>query len=392
MAGRTVCPAGYSIARGRHYDSEPKCHPRSMAERNKGLFMSVRIAVVGAGIMGADHARILAQDVPGAVLQVVCDMSAERTRTVAEATGAQDTMTDPLAAIARKDVDAVLIASPDSTHPAYVTAALAARKPVLCEKPLAPTTAECRALVEAEIATGRRLLQVGFMRRYDPSYAAVKAAVDQGRIGAALIMHNFHRAVSAPSDFTGSMAITNAAPHEFDIARFILNTDVAAISAFAPAAASADLRCGPVLLVLETVRGQLVSIEVHVNATYGYDVKGEVVGNSGAVSLERPILSHVNSALTRSDIFPADWRPRFAEAYRLQDRDWIQSIQAGRPSAIGASAWDGYCAAIIAEAGVLALSGGKRVTIPLSKIPAFYGGSRDPHHQWPLGSYQGETA
>lgn len=334
--------------------------------------MSVRVAVLGAGIMGADHARILAQDVPGAAVQVICDMSLARAQEVGNATGALDVSDDPFATIRRADVDAVLIASPDQTHPAFVLASLAADKPILCEKPLAQTSAECLTLVEAEIARGRRLLQVGFMRRYDPSYASVKAVIERGQVGGSLMMHNFHRAVSAPPDFTGPMAITNAAPHEFDISRHVLQTDFKAITAFAPTAASEELRCGPVLLVLETTGGHLVTIEVHVNAVYGYDVKAEVVGEVGAVRLTQPMHDQISCQQTSSTAFHADWRTRFAEAYRLQNQDWVQSILNGQPPARAANAWDGYLAAVIAKCGVEALVTGARVPIPVTQRPPFY--------------------
>ena len=100
--------------------------------------MTVRVALIGAGIMGADHGRILAEEVPGARVQVVVDADVGRARAVAEACGAQDAGGDGVGAIGRGDVDAVLVASPDGTHAELTLAAVAAGKPVLCEKPLAP--------------------------------------------------------------------------------------------------------------------------------------------------------------------------------------------------------------------------------------------------------------
>nr|HMQ58092.1 Gfo/Idh/MocA family oxidoreductase [Rhizobiaceae bacterium] len=155
--------------------------------------MSVRVAVIGAGIMGADHARIIASDIPGATLQVVCDADAARAKTVADATGAADAMTDPLAAIARPDIDAVLIASPDQTHRPLSLAAIVAGKPALCEKPLATTSPECLEIVASETNAGRKLVQVGFMRRFDPAYVEMKATLAYGRIGAAMMFHCIHR-------------------------------------------------------------------------------------------------------------------------------------------------------------------------------------------------------
>ena len=143
--------------------------------------MSIRIAIIGAGLMGGDHARIVAEDLPGAILQVVCDASAERARKVAETYGACDVATDPAATIRRADVDAVIIASPDETHAPLSLAAIDAGKPVLCEKPLSQSAEECLGVIEAELTRGRRFVQLGFMRRFDPSYREMKALLDGAR-------------------------------------------------------------------------------------------------------------------------------------------------------------------------------------------------------------------
>jgi myo-inositol 2-dehydrogenase/D-chiro-inositol 1-dehydrogenase len=332
--------------------------------------MGVRIAVIGAGVMGADHARILGRELPGAELAVVCDADPARAEAVAAGAGAVRAATDPLAVIADRTVDAVLIASPDATHVPLTLAALAEGKPVLCEKPLAPAAAECRKVIAAETARGRRLVQTGFMRRFDPAYGEMKAALDAGRIGPALIFHCFHRNVAAPDWFDGRMAITNSAPHEFDIARWLLGDEFAAISVFRPGMADGSRPGAPVQIVAETSAGRLVNIEINVNAAYGYDVRGELVGESGLLSLRDPARVEVNSALARSTGLAADWRPRFAEAYRLQDAAWLASIGTGQPA--GASAWDGYAAARIAEAGVQALAGGGPVLIAMADRPALY--------------------
>ena len=334
--------------------------------------MSVRIAVIGAGVMGADHAKIIADDLPGAVLQVVCDMSKARAREVADLTGAADIATDPEGVIRRGDVDAVLIASPDETHAPLTLAALALKKPVLCEKPLAPVSTACLQVIEREMAIGRRLVHLGFMRRFDPSYTAMKQTLVDGMIGTAVMMHNFHRNVQAPASFTGQMAITNSAPHEFDIARFVLDTDYTAVSVFQPGRASVKEVGAPVFIVLETAGGQLVNIEINNNAAYGYDVRGELVGEKGAVSLNAPAPARIDVEFNSITTYAADWRPRFAEAYRLQNKAWIRSIETGRPSPIAASAWDGYRASLVAEAAVQALLEGRRITIDMTEKPALY--------------------
>ena len=124
--------------------------------------------------------------------------------------------------------------------------------------------------------------------------------------------------------------------------------------------------------MLETTAGQLVTIEVNNNAVYGYDVRGELVGETGSVFLATPVNSRVNAALQQVEHYAADWRPRFAEAYRLQNKAWIEAIRAGKPSPVAANAWDGYCATVVAEAGATALAEGRKVAVDLIDKPVLY--------------------
>jgi myo-inositol 2-dehydrogenase / D-chiro-inositol 1-dehydrogenase len=332
--------------------------------------VTIRIGLIGAGIMGADHARIFSSQIPGAKLQFICDADSARAKTIADATGAGHVSNDPLAVIKNSEVDAVLIASPDDTHAPLSQACIAAGKPVLCEKPLSQKSRECLDVIAAESKLGKRLVQIGFMRRFDPSYVEMKAALKEGKVGAALMMHNFHRNVSAPSNFTGQMAITNSAPHEFDIARFVLDAEYESISVFRPKLSDPNKVGAPVFMVLRTLGGQLVNVEINNNAAYGYDVRGELVGEKGSVFLRSPIASELHVGLQTITTYPADWRPRFAEAYRIQNAAWLKSIETGVP--VGASAWDGYAATLIAEAGVKSLESGMPVQVSPVAKPKLY--------------------
>ncbi|TPJ79106.1 Gfo/Idh/MocA family oxidoreductase [Mesorhizobium sp. B2-6-2] len=333
--------------------------------------MTIRIAVIGAGLMGADHARIVAEELPGATLQLVCDMDEQRARSVADACGAFDIATDPKGSIARQDVDAVIIASPDFTHAPLSMACIAAGKRVLCEKPLSQASAECVAVMEAEQKAGAKFVQLGFMRRYDRSYQEMKRALEEGGLGRALMMHNFHRNVETPAaDFTGAMAITNSAPHEFDVVRYVLGTEYAAISAFQPS--RSDARVAPVVMVLETVDGQLVNIEVNNNAAYGYDVRAELVGELGTVATNNVAYTRTEFALTQSTNYDADWRTRYYDAYRRQNRDFLRFVITGEFPVTASDCWDGYCAAVVAEAGVKALKEARRTPVQMIAKPEFY--------------------
>ncbi|ESX80602.1 Gfo/Idh/MocA family oxidoreductase [Mesorhizobium sp. M0189] len=333
--------------------------------------MTIRIAVIGAGLMGADHAKIVAEELPGAKLQLICDMDQQRARLVADACGAVDIATDPNGAIARHDVDAVIIASPDFTHAPLSMACIAMGKRVLCEKPLSQSSADCIAVMETEQKAGAKFVQLGFMRRYDRSYQEMKQALDNGHLGRALMMHNFHRNVETPAaDFTGAMAITNSAPHEFDVVRYVLGTEYASISAFQPR--RSDARVAPVVMVLETVDGQLVNIEINNNAAYGYDVRAELIGERGAVATNNIAYTHRESALAQSTSYDADWRTRYYDAYRRQNRDFLRFVMTGEFPTTASDCWDGYCAAIVAEAGVSALKEARRTPVQMIAKPEFY--------------------
>jgi myo-inositol 2-dehydrogenase / D-chiro-inositol 1-dehydrogenase len=324
--------------------------------------MTTRIAVIGAGLMGADHARIVAGDMPGAVLQVVCDMDGIRARAVADACGATDIATDPEAVIARADVDAVIVASPDFTHAALSLACIRAGKPVLCEKPLSQSSADCLTVMQAEEAAGTRFVQLGFMRRYDQACVEMRAALTGGHLGRALMMHNFHRNVATPNaGFTGAMAITNSAPHEFDVVRHVLGTEYATISASQPK--RSDALVAPVVMVLETTDGQIVTIEINNN---------ELVGEAGSMAMNPVAYTRTDRALASGTAYDADWRGRYAEAYRRQNRAFLRFAETGTFPAIASSAFDGYAAAVVAEAGVKALTEGRKMPVTMVPRPEFY--------------------
>jgi myo-inositol 2-dehydrogenase/D-chiro-inositol 1-dehydrogenase len=303
-------------------------------------------------------------------VQAIYDADPKRARAVADEISAGTVVTDALALINDAAVDAVLVASPDQTHKDLTLAGIAARKPVLCEKPLAPTPAECLEVIAAEAKLGRRLVQIGYMRRFDPSYVEMKASLASGRLGGALMFHCIHRNVAAPSWFDSRMAVSNSAVHEFDIARWMLDAELVGITVFRPKPAKGSSPGAPVYLVLESAAGQLVTIEVFNDATYGYDVRGELVCEKGTVALRAPLRTETNAELIQRTAYPADWRPRFADAYRLQALAWINSIVRG--GTVGASAWDGYAANAVADAGLLSLAEGRRAQITLADQPALY--------------------
>jgi len=338
-----------------------------------GCIMTVGVGVIGAGVMGADHARFLATSVAGAALVAVSDPDATRRNAVADAWGVAVRHAEAEALIADDNVEAVVIASPDPTHKAYTLAALAAGKPVLCEKPLATSVADCLDIVAHETAIGRRMIQVGFMRRFDPGYAAMKQALADDRLGAALMLHCIHRNMQAAPYTTSEGLNANSAVHEIDIARWLLGDEVSRALVVTPRASGLAAIRDPQILILTMTGGAVIDAEIFVNAQYGYDVRAELVCERGTVSLLPPSATLIREERREGILHGPDWRGRFADAYRIELQAWIDSLRSGKPAVHGASAYDGYAATAIAEAALKSLGSGLPVDVRLEPRPPLYG-------------------
>ncbi|NEE03451.1 Gfo/Idh/MocA family oxidoreductase [Phytoactinopolyspora halotolerans] len=331
----------------------------------------LRVGVIGTGMIGEDHVRRLTSTLSGCRVSAVTDVDAERARAVADvAPGARvhDSGED---LVRDGEVDAVVVASWGATHEQYVLACLAAGKPVFCEKPLAPSAKECLRIVEAEAAIGRRMVQVGFMRRYDTAFAQLKRAVDAGTIGAPLLVHCAHRNASVPGHFVADMAITDSAVHEFDIVRWLLDDEIVAVRVLKPRANGhgRDVQ-DPLLILLETAGGVLIDVETSVNIQYGYDIRAEVVGESGTVELPQAGNVVVRQSGGVTALIAMDWRDRFRQAYDVELQAWVDAAAKG--GATGPTSWDGYVATTISEAAVWSMGTGSRVPIKLEDRPVLY--------------------
>ncbi len=334
--------------------------------------MTLRIGVIGTGMIGQDHIRRLTEVVAGAEVVAVSDTDQEVAKEVASRLADATVHATGEELIADERVDAVVVCSWGPTHETYVTASVRAGKPVFCEKPLATTTQACLAIIEAEVAHGSRLVQVGFMRRYDESYRALKKVVDSGQIGAPLMFASGHRNASVPGHYTRDMAIVDTAVHDFDVTRWLLGEELVAIrvQAAKPNSLGGELQ-DPLLMVLESETGVLVTVETSVNIRYGYDIRGEVVGETGTAALADRGLVLVRSEHRAGVSVPEDWRERFIAAYDVELQEWIREVVAGGPLS-GPSAWDGYAAQAVCDAGVSALYSGDRVAVELVDKPGLY--------------------
>jgi myo-inositol 2-dehydrogenase/D-chiro-inositol 1-dehydrogenase len=334
---------------------------------------TVRVGVIGAGAMGAAHVENLARWVPGARVTQIFDVDRERATSIAEGVGgaAADTAES---LIESPEVDAVLIAAPDPLHEPLTLACIAAGKPTLLEKPLASTVDGGRRVVEAEVAAGRRLVQLGFMRRFDPAYLALREAVLGGSIGRVRAAHFIHRNPHQHSSHTDESVLFGSMIHEFDCVPWMLDDPLTAVTVFPARPEEGGLKDLQVA-VFETAGGVVVTIEVFVNAQYGYDIHTEVVGTESTASLTQPYGVSVRRSLSQTDgvdgrVVTKDGTLRYQDAYRIEVGAWVAAIRSGVP--VGPSAWDGHLANVAAFAAIDSLHDGGRVVVPLEDRPALY--------------------
>jgi myo-inositol 2-dehydrogenase/D-chiro-inositol 1-dehydrogenase len=331
----------------------------------------LRIGVVGTGAIGRTHIERINTKLQGGRVIAVSDVNAEFGEKTAKTYGCKF-YTDGEALINASDVDAVIVTTIDDYHEQYVTAAIKAGKYVFCEKPLAATQAGCARIVKAEIEGGKKLVQVGFMRRYDPGYRQLKKILDERTYGEPLMLHCAHRNYAVFEDYTTPMAVENSMIHEIDVLRWLLGEDYATAEVVFPKKtkyAHKDLQ-DPQIMILTTKSGVHIDVEAFVCCHYGYDIKCEICCEEGIVSLPEPSNAGIRTNASRNTPICKDWSERFVEAYNVELQEWINGTKEGRID--GPTAWDGYVGSITAAAASRARDSKKAVDIKIEECPAFY--------------------
>ena len=318
--------------------------------------MVVRFGLLGAGRIGKVHAKAVSANA-GARLMAVADAMAPAAKAIADQYGCEVRSVEAI--LAAKDIDAVVICTPTDTHADLIEAFAKAGKAVFCEKPIDLSLARVKACLKV-VRDTKAVLMVGFNRRFDPHFMAVRAEIDKGSIGAVEMVTITSRDPGAPPisyiERSGGI-FRDMTIHDFDMARFLLGEEVATVSAMAsvlvdPAIGAAG-DSDSVQVMLRTATGKLALISNSRRATYGYDQRIEVHGSKGVVSAEnqRPVSIEVatGAGYTRPALHDF-FMTRYTEAYGAEIAAFVQAVSGkGKAAPTGE---DGLMALALAEAAL----------------------------------------
>lgn len=343
------------------------------------------VGVLGVGEMGRRHAENIRRVVPEARLLAVADVAVERARQTAKdleidyAFGSLNEMLE------RKDINAVVIATPDKFHAKAIEAVAAAGKDILCEKPLATNRADAEGALSAVAQAGVRL-QIGFMRRYDPAYDAAMKRIEAGEIGEPVMFKSLGRDKDEPpieayrANINGMLFYSNSI-HDFDLARWLMRDEVVEVQAYTTVAIRPELaQYGDIVagtVNLKYAHGAIGNVESNVQAIYGYDVRTEIVGSKAAIfvgTLEKnpaTFLSPSGGSRSLCDHFFS----RFGDAYVAEVSDFVRRMLDDRPPRItGEDGMKALEIAIAAEASHRQAGAPQRCTAEQAELLSAQGG------------------
>lgn len=299
----------------------------------------IAFAVLGAGRIGALHADNLARAISGARLAAVMDADLERAQAVAGPGYATDSL-DRI--MADGDIDAVLIASPTAAHAPQMIAAARAGKAIFCEKPVSLDLARAIEAVDA-VRTAKVPFQIGFQRRYDHGFAAARQHLDEGAIGR-LEMFRALTCDPEPAPFaylaTSGGIYADMAIHDIDIARFY-GGDIVEVTAMGEALIVPELQTvsdvDTSILTFRFASGAIGVIQNSRRATYGYEIRTELLGAEGKLVIEEERATPIR-LYNRTGIhgdFHGWFIKRFRDAYRAEVEAFVSAVRDGRPASPG---------------------------------------------------------
>ena len=298
--------------------------------------MTVKMGLIGAGRMGKVFAQTLAFTVAKADLVAIADTGSKPSKSVAARFGVKHYFTEYRELLQLEEIDAVVIATPTSTHTQVITDAALAGKHIFCEKPLALTLDECDAAITA-VMQARVKLQLGFMRRFDAAYVLAKKKIDEGTIGQPVAFHSISRDATRTSlefarrEKSGGM-ILDMGVHDFDMARWLMGSEIVRVQTEGDCLVYPELKdvndIDNALINLRFANNAIGNVALSRNATFGYDVRTEVLGSEGVIQIgtlqQTPTVVLTRQGITH-DAIPR-FMERFEDAYAAEIRAFVDCI------------------------------------------------------------------
>jgi myo-inositol 2-dehydrogenase/D-chiro-inositol 1-dehydrogenase len=317
----------------------------------------LNIGIIGMGRIGRVHAKHVAYQIPAARLAAVADVDVEAARAHAQPLGVSTAVQDYRVLLDDAAIDAVAICSSTDTHAQMIEEAAAAGKHIFCEKPIAFTLEEIDRALDAVDQAGVKF-QVGFNRRFDPTFRRVRTAIEQGEIGEPHVLHLISRDPSPPPlDYirrSGGLFF-DMTIHDFDMGRFLTGSEVDEV--YTAAAVQVDPAIGEVgdldtaVIMLQFANGVIGTIDNSRKAVYGYDQRAEVFGSGGRVQTD----NHYPNAATISneqrvqrDLPLNFFMERYLESYRVEMQAFVEAVLDNRPVPVGGE--DGRVAVVMSMA------------------------------------------
>jgi len=299
----------------------------------------VNIGILGTGVMGAGHARFIKQHVPDATVVGLSDVDQKKINQLSEELGtilfstssSKELMNDPR-------VDAIIIASPDPLHVEHLRLAIASGKQILCEKPIATTIEDAQMIAKEirtyELSVGKKMINFGFMRRFDPCYQEVRRLIATGDFGAPTFFRTVTRNVSS-TGATSTGLFTNIAIHDFDIYRWLFNDEWESIKSFYPkrSSLSPEGLNDPLIIIGRLKSGITMVGDIVAFNNYGFDCRVEVVCEKGTIQIgtHGDVITQVNGfgGATKGGKMAENWMTRFEPSYIEELKAWIEEVKTG---------------------------------------------------------------
>jgi len=319
--------------------------------------MTVNLGVIGAGRIGKVHAENLVYRIPEARVLAVADVRLDAAQALAQTLNIPQATAGYQDVLANPDIDAVLVCSSTDTHSEIIEAAANAGKHIFAEKPIDLDLAVIDRVLAAVERAGVGFF-VGFNRRFDPTYARVREAIQSGDLGDVHLIHVISRDPAPPPieyvKVSGGIFV-DMMIHDFDMARFLVGSEVEEV--YTRAAVRIDPRIGEAgdvdtaMVMLTFANGAIGVIDNSRRAVYGYDQRVEVLGSKGAAASANVYPNQVtfSTATAISRDLPLNFfMERYTESYEREMRAFVRCIVDGTPAPVGAS--DGRAPVVMALA------------------------------------------